>query len=150
MKIEDKEKVLPLLSSLPIYFKNFEDALIYGQEVTLTLDEVQTVVRSNELSKLKDLKVDDNGEVLSVSIGRSKSMGNHIRNIFRSKSKSKSKVSKKSKFKCLTCQKIGLFKKDCSERGNKGDSVQIAIPSYEYIYECDNALVVTCLETKKI
>lgn len=103
MKIENGDMTLLFLSSLPISCEHFKDTLLYGKEITITLDEVHKNVRSKELSKLKDLKFNDRGECLSVSKAMSESKGNQKGK--RSKLKSKSKVSNKSKFKYFTCQK---------------------------------------------
>lgn len=65
VKVEDGDTPL-LLSSLPRSFEHFKDVLFYGKEGTITLDEVQTIVRSKEFSKVKDLKIYDSGEDLSV------------------------------------------------------------------------------------
>lgn len=62
-----------LLSSLPTSLENFNNVLLYGKENSITLDEVQTIVRSKELSKKKNFKIDNSGECLSVSRGRSES-----------------------------------------------------------------------------
>ena len=40
MKINDVDKALLLWSLLPRSFDNFKDALLYGKEITITLDEV--------------------------------------------------------------------------------------------------------------
>ncbi|MCH84154.1 acylamino-acid-releasing enzyme, partial [Trifolium medium] len=48
-------------------YKNFKDTMLYGKEGTITLDEVQSALRTKELDKFKDLKVDDSGECLNVS-----------------------------------------------------------------------------------
>lgn len=62
---------------------------LYDKEGTITLEEVQTFVRSKELSKINDLKIGNNGECLSVLRGRSKHTENWKGK--RSKSESKSK-----------------------------------------------------------
>lgn len=67
MKIKDEDKNILLLSSLSRSFKNLKDIFLYGKENTITFDEVQTIVRSKEFSKAKDLKIHDSGEDLSVS-----------------------------------------------------------------------------------
>ncbi|XP_058747135.1 uncharacterized protein LOC131620136 [Vicia villosa] len=69
MNIDDEDNALLLLSSLPRSFEHFKDALLYGNEDTIILDEVQTVMKSKEFSKLKDLKIEDSGEGLNVSRG---------------------------------------------------------------------------------
>ena len=40
VKIDDEDKALLLLSSLPISFDHFKGSLFYGKEGTITLDEV--------------------------------------------------------------------------------------------------------------
>src|SRR3954469_1665699 len=69
VKIDDKDKDFLLLSSLPRSFENLKDALLYSKEGTITLDEVQTTVKSKEFSKSKDLKIEDSGQGLNVSRG---------------------------------------------------------------------------------
>jgi len=41
--------------------------MLYGKEGTVTLEEVQAALRTNELTKFKDLRADENSESLSVS-----------------------------------------------------------------------------------
>ena len=50
--------------------------MFYGKEGTITLKEAQVALRTKELTKFKELKVDDSGEGLNVSRGRSESRGN--------------------------------------------------------------------------
>lgn len=92
MKINDEDIYLLLLKSLPIYFQHFKDAFFYGKEYTITFNEVHKAMRLKELSKMKDLKINDNGEGLSISRGSSESKGNQKWKRAKSESKSKSKV----------------------------------------------------------
>ncbi|AES70358.1 hypothetical protein MTR_3g052160 [Medicago truncatula] len=64
--------------------------------------EFHAALRTKELIELRDLKVDDSGEGLSVSRGRCGSRGNH----------GNSKGCNKSKYKCFKFHKTNLFKKD--------------------------------------
>lgn len=89
VKFKDENKVLWIFFFLPISFENFKDSLLDGKEDTVILDEVKTTLRSKELSNLKYLKVDDSGEGLSISRGRSEDIGSQ---------KGKSMSNSKSKF----------------------------------------------------
>ncbi|MCI84470.1 cytochrome P450, partial [Trifolium medium] len=62
VNLEDEDKVFHLLCAFPKSLDNLKDVLLYGKEGTVTLDEVQPALRTNELTKLRDLKVDDSGE----------------------------------------------------------------------------------------
>ncbi|KAK2417659.1 alpha carbonic anhydrase [Trifolium repens] len=147
VKLEDEDKAFHLLCALPKSYENLKDALLYGKEGTITLDEVQSALRTKELTKFKDLKVDDGAEGLNVMRGRSENRGkgkgkNHG-------SKSRPKGDGGGKFKCYYCQEPGHFKKDCPRRGGSGSSsAQVAISdeAYEEGYESAGALIVTCLE----
>ena len=100
--------------------------MIYGKEGTVTLEEVQAILRTNELTKSKDFGANETGEGLSVSRGNSGGRGN------------REKSGNKSKFKGFNCHKMGHFKKDCLE--NNGNSAQIVSKGYEDA----GALMVCC------
>lgn len=61
---------------------------------------------------------------------------------------SKSMRFDKSKSKCLICQKLDHFKKDCLERGYNEYSVQIVITFDDDSYESVDVLVKSSLETQ--
>lgn len=147
VNMEDEDKALLLLCSLPKSFEHFKDTILYGKEGTTTLEEVQSALRTKELTKFKDLKIDDGGEGLNVTRGRSEQRG---KGKGKSRSKSKSKGFDKSKYKCFLCHKQGHYKKDCPDKGGNGSSsVQVAVASDEDGYESAGALVVTSWEPEK-
>jgi len=128
VNLEDEDKTLHLLCSFPRSFENFKDAMLYGKEGTITLEEVQVALRTKELTKFKELKVDDSGKGLNVSRGRSENGGNGKGKNSRSKSRSRG-GGNKTQYKCFICHNPGHFKKDCPERKGNGSgnpSVQIA------------------------
>jgi len=129
--LEDENKVIFLLCALPRSFESFKDTMLYGKEGIVTLEEVQAALRTKELTKSKDLRVDENGEGLSVSRGNGGGRGN------------RGKSGNKSKFKCFSCNKTGHFKKDCQE--NNGNSAQIVSEGYEDA----GAFVVCCWEDEE-
>jgi hypothetical protein len=63
---EDEDKAILLLCALPRSFESFKDTMLYGKEGIVTLEEVQAALRTKELTKSKDLRVDENSEGLSV------------------------------------------------------------------------------------
>lgn len=67
MKLDDEEKAILLLSSLPKSFEYFKDVIFYSKEDIITFEEVQLTIRTKELTKIKELKIDDNGECLTIS-----------------------------------------------------------------------------------
>ena len=60
------------------------------------MEEVQSALRTKELTKFKDLKVDEGGEGLNVARGRSKHRGKG-----KGKSRSKSRSKGFDKSKCI-------------------------------------------------
>lgn len=97
--------------------------MVYHKKCTVALEEVQTALRTKELTKFNNLKVDNIGEGLSVLRGRCGSIGNQAN----------SKVGDKLKNKCFKCHKIGHFKRGRSELGGNDDSAifVIALEDYE-------------------
>ena len=95
------------------------------KEDIITLEEVQVALRTKELTKSKDSRVDENGEGLSVSKGSYGGRGN------------RGKSGNKLKFKCFNYHKMGHFKKDFTE--NNGNCAQIVSEGYKDV----GALVVS-------
>ena len=149
MNLDDRDKASHLLCALPKSFENFQDTMLYGKKGTITLEEVQAVLRTKKLTNFKEFKVDGSGEGLNVSRGRSENRGNGKSKNSRSKSRSKG-GGNKTKYKCFICHNPGHFKKDCLERkGNESGSSSIQIASEEEGYESVGALTVTSWEPEK-
>ncbi|MCI45744.1 cytochrome P450, partial [Trifolium medium] len=106
VNLEDEDKAFHLLCALPRSSSRiFKDALLYGKEGTITLDEVQSTLRTTELTKLRDLKVDNSEECLNVARGRSENEGK-----WKGKkhgSKSRPKGDSGGKFNCYYCHEPG-------------------------------------------
>ena len=120
IKIDDEDKVVLLVVSLPSTYKHFKEIMLYGNNDTLSFEDV----KSNLLSKEKfDLEVHsvDQGEGLSVR-GRTQERRSTSDKKFRSKSRGR-------KF-CCYCKKPGHEISGCfilkkkQEKQEKGKTTQ--------------------------
>ncbi|KAH9650990.1 hypothetical protein KPL70_026576 [Citrus sinensis] len=106
VKIDDEDKAMILLCSLPSSYENLVDTLMYGRQ-TLAMGDVKETLSSKAAIK----KETRDGEGLTAR-GRTEK-----REI--SKNKKKRSKSRQKNLKCFHCHKEGHFKKDCPEFKNK-------------------------------
>ncbi|KAK2408720.1 hypothetical protein QL285_044210 [Trifolium repens] len=99
VNLEDEDKALHLLCTLPKSNESFKDSMLYCKETAVTLEEVQTALRTKELTKFKDLKVEDGVDALNVSSRKGGSRGRRAR----------AKAKGGDKWSCFHCQKKGHF-----------------------------------------
>ncbi|WVZ11959.1 hypothetical protein V8G54_016489 [Vigna mungo] len=112
VKLEDEDKVVILLNALPKTFEHFRDALLYGKDQVITLEEVLTSIRTKEFQKLQDSKTTEERASGLISV----------------KGKGKKQSGKEKKLnpddtkqvRCFKCQKMGHIKKFCPEKGKAG------------------------------
>ncbi|VFR00720.1 unnamed protein product [Cuscuta campestris] len=109
VKIEEEDKALLLLASLPSSFDNIVTTLLFGKE-TLKFDEVVAALLMNETRRGGN-GVSNDGQALVAKgagreRGRSKERGGASQR-FKSSSKS---------FLCYYCDEEGHFKRDCPKR----------------------------------
>ncbi|PNX55958.1 hypothetical protein L195_g049592, partial [Trifolium pratense] len=74
---------------------------------TITLDEVQSALRTKKLTKLRDLRVDDSEKGLNVTRDRSENEGRGKGK--KNRSNSRPKGDNGGRFKCFHCQDPGHF-----------------------------------------
>ena len=124
--IDDEDKVVLLVVSLPSTYKHFKEIMLYGNNDTLSFEDV----KSNLLSKEKfDLEVHfvDKGEGLSVR-GRTQEKGStsHKKPISKSRGRKPNKT-------CRYCKKSGHEISDCfllkkkQEKGRSPQSLKLPI-----------------------
>ncbi|WVY98367.1 hypothetical protein V8G54_030518 [Vigna mungo] len=118
VKLEDEDKAVILLNALPKTFEHFRDALLYGKDQVITLEEVLTSIRTKEFQKLQDSKTTEEGASGLIAV----------------KGKGKKQSGKEKKLnpdgtkqvRCFKCQKMGHIKKFCPEKGKAGRSQETA------------------------
>ncbi|KAH9728536.1 hypothetical protein KPL70_009073 [Citrus sinensis] len=144
VKIEDEDKAIILLSSLPSSYEHFVDTLLYGRQ-SLAMQDVKEALSSKESSKKSETK---DGEGLTVR-GRSEKRDN-----WKGKKKGRSK-SKNRTLKCFHCHKEGHFKKDCPERkikpkdaNNRNGNAAVASEDSDEGYDSAGVLVASNMETE--
>ncbi|KAH9802523.1 hypothetical protein KPL71_001422 [Citrus sinensis] len=106
VKIDDEDKAMILLCSLPSSYEHLVDTLMYGRQ-SLSMVDVKETLSSKAATK----KEASHGEGLTVR-GRPEKREGGQGNKKRSKSRPKN-------MKCFNCHKEGHFKKDCPERKYK-------------------------------
>ncbi|KAH9716107.1 Integrase catalytic domain-containing protein [Citrus sinensis] len=109
VSLEDEDKAIILLSSLPPSYEHFVNTLLYGRQ-SISMADVKDSLSSKEVTKRAETKA---GEGL-MARGRPEK-----RNYNKGKKRDKSK-SKNKNLKCFHCHKEGHFKRDYPDRKNKG------------------------------
>ncbi|WRX29262.1 zinc finger protein [Theobroma cacao] len=111
VKVEEEEKALLFLASLPDSYEVFVESLICGMD-TITLEQAQPTLMSREArKKSKEGDRDPNGLALVIEANRRKSTG---------------KGSKGGKFRsnnvqCFKCKRYGHIKRDCPTKRDESN-----------------------------
>ncbi|KAF5775409.1 putative RNA-directed DNA polymerase [Helianthus annuus] len=106
--LEDEDKAILFLTSLPSSYESFVDTLMYARE-TLSMEEVLAALNSKELKK-KTVDKEEGSDGLYV---RGRPENRSSKSFKGSSSRSKSKT--KFKRKCFVCNSEKHLKKDCPE-----------------------------------
>ncbi|WVZ02051.1 hypothetical protein V8G54_022857 [Vigna mungo] len=142
VKLEDEDKAVILLNALPKTFEHFRDALLYGKDQVITLEEVLTSIRTKEFQKLQDSKTTEEGASGLIAV----------------KGKGKKPSGKEKKLnpdgtkqvRCFKCQKIGHIKKFCPEKGKAGRPQETAdVAEASEGYESAGVLVASSEDSQR-
>ncbi|KAE8700517.1 hypothetical protein F3Y22_tig00110556pilonHSYRG00215 [Hibiscus syriacus] len=153
VKMEDEDKALLLLNSIPKSYEHFKDAMLYGRVQSISMEEVQSLIRAKELQKKHDMDEENSGDGLTIRGRSDRRDSRNNQNRSRSKQRKKSgNQSSKGPFRCYHCHKEGHFKKNCPDRKKKyqekpKDSGEVSVVSDGY--DSTEALVITESESSK-
>ncbi|GJZ24612.1 retrovirus-related pol polyprotein from transposon TNT 1-94 [Tanacetum coccineum] len=111
--IDDEDKAVLLVISLPASYKHFKEIMLYGNRETLSFDDVKSALLSKQ--KYDDDVEPESGEGL-VARGRSSDRGESSNKNKKHRSQSRGKYSNKS---CKYCKKLGHIVSDCYKLKNK-------------------------------
>nr|GEW22460.1 retrovirus-related Pol polyprotein from transposon TNT 1-94 [Tanacetum cinerariifolium] len=111
--VNDEDKVILLVISLPASYKHFKEIMLYGNRETLSFDDVKFALLSKQ--KYDDDVEPESGEGL-VARGRSSDRGESSNKNKKHRSQSRGKYSNKS---CKYCKKLDHIVFDCYKLKNK-------------------------------
>ncbi|GKB22079.1 retrovirus-related pol polyprotein from transposon TNT 1-94, partial [Tanacetum coccineum] len=114
IEIEDEDRALKLLRSLPSSYENFVETLLYGRE-SLTMEDVLATLNSKELKKRTEGTREETGDGLYVK-GRS----DHSSKAYFGRSSQFKSRGKTGKLKCFICHSRGHLKRDCPMKKSSG------------------------------
>ncbi|VFQ73127.1 unnamed protein product [Cuscuta campestris] len=109
VKIEEEDKAMLLLASLPSSFDNIVTTLLFGKE-TLKFDEAVAALLMNETRRGGNRVSNDGQALVAKGAGRERGQSKE-----RGGASQRFKSSSKS-FRCYYCDEEGHFKRDCPKR----------------------------------
>nr|GEU40479.1 retrovirus-related Pol polyprotein from transposon TNT 1-94 [Tanacetum cinerariifolium] len=114
IEIEDEDKALILLTSLPSSYENFVETLLYGRE-SLTIEDVLATLNSMKLKKRTEgtKKEADDGLYVREMSGHSGKAHSRGSSQFKLRGGT-------GKLKCFICHSEGHLKRDCSKKKSSG------------------------------
>jgi len=119
VEIDDEDKALLLLNSLPDTYEHLVTTLMYGKEKIKFID-VSNALMNNEYWK-KDQIIHKESTLEALTV-RGRTNPRRFRGRGRSRSKSRGESSNRrylAKDECAFCHKKEQWKKDCPIKGNK-------------------------------
>nr|GEU67069.1 retrotransposon protein, putative, Ty1-copia subclass [Tanacetum cinerariifolium] len=111
--IDDEDKAVLLVISLPAFYKHFKEIMLYENRETLSFDDVKSALLSKQ--KYDDDVEPESGKGL-VARGQSSDRGESSDKNKKHQSQSRGKYSNKS---CKYCKKLGHIVSDCYKLKNK-------------------------------
>lgn len=113
-KVEEEDKALLLLTSLPSSYKHMVTTLLYGKD-TVGLEEVTSALLSSQMFKDPTPR----GDQILVAHGRG-------RNFERGSSSARARSESKKAVTCYHCRQVGHIRRNCPQRaGSSGTSKDV-------------------------
>lgn len=142
VKIDDEDKAILLLNALPKVYDQMRDVILFGMEGTVTLQQVQSALRSKELQRNADTANGPTPESLSIKKFKAK------KGFKKDKEALKSGGSEQKETRaCHWCKKPGHLKKDCfAWKGKQAQEGTNPKPSSDCIEEQEITLALNVME----
>ncbi|WRX21020.1 zinc finger protein [Theobroma cacao] len=133
VKVEEEEKALLFVASLPDSYEVFVESLIYGMD-TITLEQAQATLMSREgRKKSKERDKNSSGLALVTEARRRKSTGKG----------SKGGKSRSNNIQCFQCKGYGHIKRDCPIKNDESNENK---GEFAFVTEGDDCDVLTISE----
>lgn len=151
VKIDDEDKAVILLNSLPKSYDQLKDAMLYGRDNTISLEEVESAFKSKELQRQNEGKHEaSTRESLNVKQKQEMKGGYKKKNSqeFKRSGKEKGKgVEEKETRKCHYCKKPGHLKKDCFAFKKKQAAKDQKPDAADVADHCENGEMLNIVES---
>ena len=113
VSLGDEDKAIILLNALPKSYEQLKDAMLYGRERTITLEEVQSALKTKDLQKTSWGRQEPKAEALNINKfkgAKSKKSKQHGKKQSFQKDQDHGEKETRS---CHYCKKPGHLKKNC-------------------------------------
>ncbi|KAE8653948.1 hypothetical protein F3Y22_tig00117056pilonHSYRG00559 [Hibiscus syriacus] len=122
VKIEDEDRAMILLCSLPPSYEHMVTTLTYGKE-TINVEEITAAFLAHNQRKQN---AGENSQANSLYVKGNRDRGRKPEKAGSGKWNSRSKSRDKKIIHCYKCKEAGYMKRDCQKLKNEGDMLSIS------------------------
>ncbi|KAE8693888.1 putative pentatricopeptide repeat-containing protein [Hibiscus syriacus] len=123
VKIEDEDRAMILLCSLPSSYEHMVTTLTYGKE-TINVEEITAALLAH--NQRKQITAGESSQADSLYVKGNRDRGWNPEKAGSGKRNSRSKSRDKKTIHCYKCKEAGHMKRDCPKLKNEGDMLSIS------------------------